>query len=86
MKKKENTKEYLMEVMSKLDSTFKPKLNEVAPAQQQTKPSREDVATMDRIYNELAQLAESQTIRYNSTVRGEIVKAAQIIRNITIRN
>jgi len=29
MKKKENTREYLMEVMSKLDPTFKPRLNEM---------------------------------------------------------
>ncbi len=59
MKKKENTKEYLMEVMSKLDKNFKPKLNEwdnyqgltndeptqqqVAPAQGHNMRSREDI-------------------------------------------
>ena len=60
---------------------------QAAPAQAaQGKPSREDVTKMDNIYNELVQLAESESIKYNSAVRGEIVKAAQIIRNVAIKN
>jgi hypothetical protein len=45
------------------------------------KPSREDVAVMDDVYNKLAQLVESPTITSNSDLKGPLMQAIGIIDN-----
>ena len=73
--------------IKRIDEMDGEKLNEELPVVdtpvQPTKISREDMGVLDNVYNQLAQLAESPTVKQNPQAHSVILRAAQNLRQLT---